>query len=100
MEKKKLLITGYIPEYLIAPYREKFDITMPDEKKDRFTTDEVKALLPGQDALFTIYAFRFQKELIELAKDVKVVLNYGVGYDNIDVPCCTEHNIFVVNTPP
>ena len=99
MEKKKLLITGYIPEYLIAPYREKFDITMPDEKKDRFTTDEVKALLPGQDALFTIYAFRFQKELIELAKDVKVVLNYGVGYDNIDVPCCTEHNIFVVNTP-
>ncbi len=97
--KKKLLITGHIPEYLISPYREKFDITMPDEKKDRYTQEEVESLIQGQDAIFTLYAFKFQKELIEIAKDIKVVANGGVGYDNIDVECCTEHGIYVVNTP-
>lgn len=97
--KKKLLITGFIPEYLISPYRDRFDITMPDEKKDRFTIDEVKNLIVGQDAVFTLYAFKFQKELIEQAPTVKVVANGGVGYDNIDVQSCTEHGIYVVNTP-
>lgn len=97
--KKKLLITAYIPEYLIGSYREKFDITMPDEKKDRYTMEEVKRLIQGQDAVFTLYAFPFRKELIEVAGDVKVVANGGVGYDNIDVECCTEHGIYVVNTP-
>lgn len=97
--KKKLLITGYIPEYLIGSYREKYDITMPDENKDRYTYEEVKGLIKEQDAIFTLYAFKFQKELIELAKNVKVVANGGVGYDNIDVECCTEHGIYVVNTP-
>lgn len=97
--KKRLLITAYIPEDLIRPYREKFDITMPDEKKDRYTLEEVKNLIQGQDAIFTLYAFKFQRELIEIAKDIKVVANGGVGYDNIDVDCCTEHGIYVVNTP-
>lgn len=97
--KKKLLVTGFIPEYLIAPFRDRFDITMPDEKKDRFTLAEVKSLINGQDAIFTLYAFKFQRELIELASSVKVVANGGVGFDNIDVKACTEQGIYVVNTP-
>ena len=96
---KKLLVTGYVPEELIRMYREKFDITMPDVQKDRFTLDEVKAMIGGFDAVFTLYAFPFRPELISLAKNVKVVLNYGVGFDNIDVDSCTKANIFVLNTP-
>ena len=100
MMKKKLLVTGFIPEYLIAPFRDRFDITMPDEEKDRFTVEEVTSLIDGQDALFTLYAFPFKGELIEkAASSVKVVANGGVGYDNIDVKSCTEHGIYVVNTP-
>ena len=97
--KRKLLITGFIPEYLIQPYREKFEIIMPDEKKDRFSLEEVKEKIKGQEALFTLYAFRFQQELIEIGKDVRVVANGGVGYDNIDVSACTQNGIYVVNTP-
>lgn len=97
--KKKLLITGFVPEYLLSPFRDRFEITMPDEEKDRFTFDEVKHLIKGQDAIFTLYAFKFRKELIEMADSVKVVANGGVGYDNIDVRSCSEHGIFVVNTP-
>lgn len=97
--KNKLLITGFVPEALIGPFRDRFEITMPDEKKDRFTPDEVKGQIKGQDALFTLYAFRFDRELAGLADSLKVVANGGVGYDNIDVCACMEQGIYVVNTP-
>ena len=56
-------------------------------------------MIADYDAMFTILAFPFQQTLIEKAKKMQVVANYGVGYDNIDVECCTAHHIFVVNTP-
>ena len=75
---KKLLVTGYVPEDLISIYKEKFDITMPDKQKDRFTLDEVKAMIGGYDALFTLYAFPFREELISLDKFVIFVLKFVV----------------------
>ncbi|MBR1779949.1 MAG: hypothetical protein IJ751_00910 [Oscillospiraceae bacterium] len=95
----KLLITGWIPEEILAPFREKFEITVPDGEKVNFTMDEVKEMIPTFDAMFTISAFPFRRELIDLAENMKVVANFGVGYDNIEVPYCTEKGIYVVNTP-
>ena len=36
--------------------------------------------------------------MIDKARKLKVVANFGVGYDNIDWKYCTEKQIFVVNT--
>ena len=95
----KLLITGWVPENIIAPFRKDFDITVPDEKKEFFSFDEVKAMIGDYDALFTVAGFKFQPELIDLATKMKAVGTLGVGYDHIDVAYCTQKNIFVVNTP-
>lgn len=96
---KKLLITGWIPEEFLAPFRMELDITVPTQEQANFTMEEVEAMIADYDAMFTILAFPFQQTLIEKAKKMQVVANYGVGYDNIDVECCTAHHIFVVNTP-
>lgn len=96
---KKLLITGWIPEAILEPFREKFDITVPDEQKTNFTMDEVKQIIGEFDAMFTIAAFPFQGELVSMAHRMQAVANFGVGYDNIDVKACTEKGIFVINTP-
>lgn len=96
----KLLVTGWVPEDIIGKYREKFDeIMIPDEDKTSFTQDEVQEVIDRFDVLFTISAFPFKRELIEKADNLKAVCNLGVGYDNIDVRACTEHNICVINTP-
>lgn len=60
--------------------------------------DEVAS---GYDALLTLLTDKVDADL--LAKDtkgqLKIVANYAVGYDNIDVPACRAKNIFVTNTP-
>lgn len=95
----KLLITGWVPEEILAPYQEKLQITVPDRQKGNFTMEEVAAMVGQFDAMFTISAFPFTKGLAELATNMKAVANFGVGYDNIDVAACTEKGIYVINTP-
>ena len=38
-------------------------------------------------------------EELELLPDLRLVANYGVGYDNVDVAACRERGIAVTNTP-
>lgn len=38
-------------------------------------------------------------DVIEAAKQLKVVVRAGAGYDNIDLKACTEHGIVAENTP-
>lgn len=42
---------------------------------------------------------RVDEELLSAAPKLKVVSNYAVGYDNIDVPAATRRGICVTNTP-
>ena len=63
---KKLLITGWIPEDIIKDYDKTFSITMPDQKKNNFSLEEVMEMLPEYDGLFTLSAFPFRKNLIDL----------------------------------
>ena len=54
----------------------------------------------GFDGLLAMLSDRIDEELLEAAGDsLRVVANYAVGYDNIDVEACTHHGVLVTNTP-
>ena len=38
-------------------------------------------------------------EVIDAAKDLKIIVRAGAGYDNIDLDSATKHNVVVMNTP-
>jgi len=42
---------------------------------------------------------RVDQELLDAAPALRVVAEYGVGYDNIDVEACTRRGVVVCNTP-
>lgn len=63
------------------------------------TYDELLQHVEGRDAIVTMLSDRIDARLINDAKNLKVIANYAVGYDNIDVKAATARGIVVANTP-
>ena len=54
----------------------------------------------GADALVTDLTFPVDGELLDAAgPGLRVVANFGVGYDNVDLAACAERGVVVTNTP-
>mgnify|MGYP000980517623 FL=1 len=51
------------------------------------------------EGLYCLLTERIDAALLDVAPKLRVVSNYAVGYNNIDVPACTAHGIPVGNTP-
>jgi len=54
--------------------------------------------LPGVEVLLEAVVAVGPAEL-DLLPDLRLVANYGVGYDRVDVPACRERGVAVTNTP-
>jgi glyoxylate reductase len=54
--------------------------------------------LPDVQALVAVVA-RVGPAELDLFPDLRLVANYGVGYDNVDVPACRPRGVSVTNTP-
>lgn len=63
------------------------------------TRDELLAVVKEYDAVICLLNDRIDRELLEVARGVKIFANYAVGYDNIDVQAAREFGIAVSNTP-
>lgn len=59
---------------------------------------EYIALCGDADALLLI-GLRTPRHVIERLKNCKVIVRYGVGYDCVDIPACSDHGIVVCNVP-
>jgi len=51
------------------------------------------------DALLCLLTDSVSAPVIATAKHLKIIANYAVGYNNIDLPAAAEHGIVVTNTP-
>jgi len=51
------------------------------------------------DALIPLLSDQIDAELMEAAPKLKVIANYAVGYDNVDIDAATKRGIVVTNTP-
>jgi glyoxylate reductase len=78
--------------------------TLPGAAWDELPEVEVLAGWPppeprrGVEALVAVVA-RVRAEELDLFPDLRLVANYGVGYDTVDVAACRERGIAVTNTP-
>jgi len=51
------------------------------------------------DALITLLSDEIDEEIINSCKNLKIIANYAVGYDNIDLDAARRNEIYVSNTP-
>lgn len=93
----KILVTYDMFREGFAELVEKYDVTFPDEKG--FSYEQVLEMIPEYDVLCSMFDFPVNKELLDRAEKLKLVANYAVGYDNIDVQYAIKKGITVANTP-
>lgn len=61
--------------------------------------EELLAAVPEADALLVRSATTVDKEVLDAAKNLKIVGRAGVGLDNVDIASATENGVMVVNAP-
>ena len=63
-------------------------------------TDKTQLLDAVKDAnAIIIRSDIIDKEVFEAAKELKIVVRAGAGYDNVDLEAATAHGVCVMNTP-
>ena len=60
---------------------------------------ELKEIIPDYHGLVIRSATKVTAEIIDDAKNLKVIGRAGAGLDNVDIPAATKRNIVVMNTP-
>ncbi|WP_249012197.1 D-glycerate dehydrogenase [Conexibacter sp. DBS9H8] len=60
---------------------------------------ELRAHATGATALITLVADRVDEDLLSALPDLRIVANYAVGYDNIDLAAAARHGVSVTHTP-
>ncbi|NDV58541.1 NAD(P)-dependent oxidoreductase [Bacteroides sp. 519] len=63
-------------------------------------TDKAQLLEAAKDAnAIIIRSDIIDAEVFDAAKELKIVVRAGAGYDNVDLAAATAHNVCVMNTP-
>ena len=95
---KKLLITRAKPEATVEAARLRFDVTLR-ESTEGLMPDEAAAALAEYDAILPTLGDQFNAEAFAGEIRCKVLANFGVGYNHIDVAAAKKAGVLVSNTP-
>ncbi|RTZ98893.1 MAG: D-glycerate dehydrogenase [Deltaproteobacteria bacterium] len=94
----KVLITGKLPDSVIERVRKIHAVTSHDAELP-MTRDQIRKAIVEQDGLLCMITDKVDADLLDHAPKLKMIANYGVGYDHIDVSAVSGRGIPVSNTP-
>jgi glyoxylate reductase len=97
--RPRVFVTRVIPDDGLQPLRAQTEV---DLWTDELPPPRAELLrrVAGVDALLSLVTDVVDDELLDRAgPQLKVVSNYAVGFDNIDVPAATRHGVLATNTP-
>jgi glyoxylate reductase len=96
--KPKILVIAAVPKQGLAELEKKCDLIYPTESF-MFSEEELKKYLPQADGILSVFEKPLTAEILSGATRLKIIANFGVGYNNIDVAKATEMGVVVCNTP-
>ncbi|RPI60864.1 MAG: D-glycerate dehydrogenase [Ignavibacteriales bacterium] len=95
----KIFVTREIPEAGIRLLKNKgFEVSV--YKKDQpIPKNELKKAIKNCDGLISMLSDKIDKEIVDSMKNCKVIANYAVGFNNIDIDYAKSKGIIATNTP-
>jgi glyoxylate reductase len=96
--KPKIFVTHIIPDRGLNMLKEKFELEVND-----FEGLLVKKTLiqraKNKDVILSLLSDNIDAEVIKSCRNLKIISNYAVGFNNIDLKAATSKGIYVTNTP-
>jgi glyoxylate reductase len=97
-DRPAVLLTRGLPDAAVARLDDAAELTVHHEDRP-MTRAELLAAVGRCHGLLSLVTDRIDAEVMDAAPRLRVVSNYAVGYDNVDVGAATERGIVVTNTP-
>lgn len=99
MSKPKVLISRRWPASVEAKLQALYDVTLNHDDHP-FSADEFKHALEHYDAVCPTVCDSLPADVLNVAnKRCKILGNFGVGYNHIDIAAARQQNLIVTNTP-
>ncbi len=99
MSRPKVYVTRKMPEPALEILRPVADITQWDREDVPPPREVLVRELAQVDGVLSLLTDRLDGEVMAAAPRLKVISNFAVGYDNIDIPAATRRRIVVTHTP-
>jgi glyoxylate reductase len=98
MDRPLLYITRLLPQPVLDAIPRNYDVLF--ERTDRPpTVEELRRGFAQADAVICTLTDRIDASLLSHTTKLKIIANYAVGYNNIDLSATTQRGIIVTNTP-
>ena len=98
MTKPRAYLATRVPEHVRQMLEDALDLEVY-EGGGRPPRELLQRVLPTVPGILTSNGVMIDNGLIDAAPNLRVVSNFGVGYDNVDIPYATERGLLVCNTP-
>jgi len=98
MSKKQVYVTRKIPQQALSIINS--EVIIKINQYDRaLTRNELEEAIKNVDGLLCFITDTIDSDLLDLNENLKVIANYAVGFNNIDIKACNKRKILVSNTP-
>jgi glyoxylate reductase len=93
----RIFVTRQIPGAALEELKTAHEVDVFEGRVDR---EDLLKRVRGVEAILSTVSEKIDQEVIDAAgSGLKIIANYAVGYDNIDVAEATKRGIMVTNTP-
>src|SRR5436309_2922251 len=98
MSRPRVFVTRRIPEVGLERIRAACDAEIWPERLPP-PYEVIRQKIADRDGLVSLLTDRIDAALLDAAPRLKVVSNFAVGFNNVDVPAATDRGVCVGNTP-
>ncbi len=99
MSKPKVIVTRRWPAEVETQLKALYDVQL-NESDTPMSADELKLAMQSADALLPTVTDPITADIINVEnRRVKIIGNFGVGYNNIDINAAKAQGVLVTNTP-
>lgn len=94
----KIFVTSKVPDKILDLLKKDFELDYNDSVIP-LTKKEIISKIKDSQALVCPLSDKIDREIMEAGSNLKLICNYGAGFDNIDINAANDLGIIVSNAP-